>query len=489
MSLCRKIIGGCCLLCLGLVGELPAQPLQALVEEFVQRPPLQTARVSLSLIDIAANKEVAAWQPHKALAPASSLKTLTTATALLVLGENYRFKTELQTDGYLDAAGVLQGNLYLKGYGDPSLGSGREGTLNLNDLLELLCEHVTQAGIKEIAGDVLADDSWLGNAPLPEGWSEKDGGNYYAAGIWSLNIAENMYRLRFRQNPKTGGAVSILDTEPEVPGLQLRSYVTSGPPGSGDNAYIYGLPYDFNREVRGSIPPGRGVFTIKGSLPDAPLFAAQQLKARLEQEGIPVQGRAGVWRKPKPDRPRELIATLYAPPLSKLVEWINRESLNLYAEALLRALAKERTGEGSVEAARRVIAQTWEERGLMFRGLQLYDGSGLSAKNRIAAHDLAVLMRKMYVHEPLRRLFLYSLPVAGKRGTLKSYLADSPAAGRIYAKTGSMKGVRSLTGYLHLPSGKWLAFSILVNDYTGSSSAVWREMLSFLERVLMYEEQ
>ncbi len=464
---------------------LCGQNVQELAEQLLQRPALQQARLGLLVVDVESRQPLATVQAEEALAPASSLKLLSTSTALIVLGADYRFKTELQIDGYLDAQGVLQGNLYIKGYGDPSLGSGRGNTLDREALLEWLCDRVAEAGIRGIAGDVLADDSWFSGPPAPEGWSEKDGGNYYAAGVWALNFAENMYRLRFQQHPKTGGAVRILGTEPEVEGLRLYSRVVSGAAGSGDNAYIYGLPYDFDREVRGSIPPGRGVFVIKGSLPDAPLFAAQQLRKKLLGEGISVLGKAGVWRKPKEARPREVIAVLHSPPLSKLVEWTNRESLNLYAEVFLRAVGRERAGEGSVQAGVEVLRGVWAERGLKFRALQMADGSGLSANDSICAADLAMLVRKMYADVHLRDVFLNSLPLAGRRGTLKSSLRQSPAAGRIYAKTGSMKGVRSLTGLVQQPSGKWLAFSLIVNDYTSSASAVWREMLSFLEKLVV----
>ncbi len=459
---------------------------RAEVRRFAGKPALQGAKISLSVIDVASHEEIASLHSREALDPASSLKLLTTATALIVLGKDYRFKTELQMDGYLDAEGVLQGNLYLKGYGDPSLGSGREGCMDLNSLMEWLCDRVTEAGIRRIAGEVLADDSWLAGPVLPDGWSEKDAGNYYAAGLWSLNIAENMYRLHLRQNLKLGGPVSIIGTTPEVPGLKLHSHLISGAPGSGDNAYIYGFPGDFDREIRGSIPAGSGVFTIKGSLPDAPLFAAQQLRAALIKRGIEVDGRSGIWRKPKPEKPREQIAVLSSPPLSKLVEWTNRESLNLYAEAFLRAVGKKRFDEGSISAGVRAVREIWAERGLDLGCLQLSDGSGLSANDKVCARFLAELVRKMYVDEAFRQTFLYSLPLAGERGSIKGYLVHSPARGRLYAKTGSKKGVRSFTGLAHSKSGgKWLAFSVIVNDYEGSASAVKREMLAFLERLCL----
>ena len=459
---------------------------QAAANRFAGKPALHGAKISLSVIDMSTHREVAAINSREALEPASSLKLVSTATALIVLGKDFRFKTELQMDGYLDAEGILQGNIYLKGYGDPSLGSGRGGCMDLDSLMDWLCDRISEAGIRRIAGDVVADDSWFAGPPVPQGWTEKDGGNYYAAGLWSLNVAENMYRLQLRQNPKVGGAVSVLGMKPRVEGLKLYSRLTSGAPGSGDNAYIYGFPYDFEREVRGTIPAGSGVFTIKGSLPDAPLFAAQQLRAHLAKAGIAVDGEAKVWRKPKPERPRELIAVLHSPPLGTLVEWTNRESLNLYAEAFLRAVGKKREQEGSVAAGVKTVREVWAERGLDLACLAMADGSGLSANDAVCAYTLAVLVRKMYADELLQKTFLNSLPVAGERGSMKHFLKDSPARGRLYAKTGSKQGVRSFTGYARSRStGKWLAFSVIVNDYESSASAVRREMLAFLERLCL----
>ena len=182
---------------------------------------------------------------------------------------------------------MLRGNLYLKGFGDPTLGSDQ---MNEAEELDVVMEKfrlaIQQKGIRKIEGQIIGDGSYYGTDVNCDTWQWNDLGNYYAAGVWGLNIHENLYYLRFRQNATLGQTPAIAAIEPFIDGLAFYNEVQSAKRGSGDNAYIYGAPYDFTRYVRGTIPVGSKLFSIKGSMPDPPLFAAQYFKDKLEEVGI-----------------------------------------------------------------------------------------------------------------------------------------------------------------------------------------------------------
>jgi D-alanyl-D-alanine carboxypeptidase/D-alanyl-D-alanine-endopeptidase (penicillin-binding protein 4) len=452
---------------------------QKAADRLAAHPALKHGSISLCVIDIASGKTVAQVTPDLSLKPASNLKVLTTGSALALLGPGFRFSTALQYDGNINKSGVLEGNLYLYGDGDPTLGSpllqaatGPEETLRLFRLA------VQRAGVRQLKGKVISDASAFGSQAYIRTWQWEDMGNYYAAGAWSLNWHENLYKLHFGQSAE-GQQPRITGTDPVVPGLSFKNEVISGSPRSGDNAYIFGAPYQMERYVRGSIPAGKGTFTIKGALPDPPLLFAQTLSQALASVGIPVGG-AGKQFTPSAQK-RTTLYTHYSPVLSTIVERTNMKSVNLYCEAMLRTIGWEKRQNGSPEAGHQVMQDYWEGRGLNWEGVFLDDGSGLSEGNAVPARFLAAFMRKMAVGPAdVFEAFESSLPVAGRSGSLEYTLKGTAAEGRLLAKTGTLERVRALTGYATTSSGKRLAFSVIVNRYEGSGGAIRKAMEKFL---------
>jgi D-alanyl-D-alanine carboxypeptidase/D-alanyl-D-alanine-endopeptidase (penicillin-binding protein 4) len=458
--------------------------LQTAIHTWVADQELREAGVGIAVIDTESRQLVASWNPNSLFSPASSLKILTTSSALIALGADYRFPTELQYNGHIDAQGVLHGNLYIKGYGDPVLGSDQMPEAgDLDAVLEAFSQAIQQAGIRKIEGSVVGDASHFTGPPIPDSWSEQDAGNYYGAGSWALNIHENLYYLPFKQNPRQGGKPTLLDPYPAVPNLTFINEVSSGPKGSGDNAYIYGSPYDFSCPVRGTIPMGSGRFTIKGAVPNPPLLAAQLLTRTLLARGVAVS-RPAASLEAQEEGKRTLLYTHYSPPLRKIVERANQESVNLYCEALLMAIGKKKLGEGSRVAGLQAIRQIWAERGLSFDEATLADGSGLATLNRLSSYQLAQLIRKIYADPQLWPVFGPSLPVAGQTGTLADMLKGTAAEGRVQAKSGSMRSVRSYTGIVQTQSGRSLAFCMVANRFSCSSYAMRKKMEQLLLRIV-----
>ena len=451
------------------------------ISKLANDPVLQFGRLGISVIDVESGREIAGYQSNKTMVPASSLKVLTTGVALDVLGSDFTFKTALQYDGTIDADGTLHGNIYIKGYGDPTLGSHQfEEAMSLEIVLQKMVEAIQKKGIKKINGKIIGDGAYFDSTVNGRTWLWEDLGNYYGAGAWGLNFHENLYFLRFQQNPKLGGQPEIVETTPLIPNLLLINEVKSGERNSGDNAYIFGSPYSYTRFIRGTIPIGNELFTIKGSIPDPPFFAAFSLMNAMEAAGIQTNHQATSQAQLSLDgfltKDRSTILTLSSPKLSKIVSITNLKSINLYCESLLRMLGQKEKGEGSAEAGLEVIYEYLKNKGINTDGLFLEDGSGLSPRNAVSAKHLATIMqhfaKEARVFDPLYE----SLSVGGRSGAVKYMFRGTSAENNLSAKSGGMNRVRSYTGYVRNGKGKLNAFSIIANDFTCKSSVMRNKM-------------
>lgn len=454
---------------------------QAAANRLAAEPGLKNGSLSISVVDVESGQLLASYDPERSLSPASNLKVLTTASALALLGPDYRFRTVLECDDAISGDGVLAGDLYLSGYGDPTLGSPlMDGAMPIGLLMERLRMAVQQAGIRRIEGNVVGDASAFGSQSSIGSWQWEDMGNYYGAGAWALNLHENLHFLHFQQVGQIGATPPIVGVEPEVFGLQFTNEVASAGHGTGDNAYIFGAPYQFNRYVRGTIPIGSGIFTIKGSIPNPPLFAAQWLQQSLARVGIIAAGAANRVSG-QPGAGRRQLYTHHSPPLSQVVERTNMESVNLYCEAMAKVIGWEKKQEGSTSAGLEAIKEYWEAQGLTWEGCYLSDGSGLSEANAVTSLFLARLLRQMAIQEEaLFRPFYESLPLAGRSGSLKNTLKGTAAEGRLRAKSGTLERVRAYSGYATARNGRLLAFSVIVNNYSGSGGAMRRQLEGFM---------
>ncbi len=465
---------------------LAQSPLQKQVDRLAADPVLRHGGLSVCVLDVASGKMLAGHDAERGLIPASSLKVVTTATALAVLGEDFRFETVLEYDGQIDQNGVLRGNLYLKGYGDPTLASDHfKDVKRLEALLKELVVQVQAAGIRRIDGKVIGDASFFGTQTIGRTWLWEDVGNYYGAGAWGLNICDNRYLLTFGQKTQLGAQPNILKQDPKIPNFRLVNELQSAERGSGDNAYIFVSPYSYTAFVRGTIPVGTGTFTIKGAITDPPFFAAYQLLTALENAGVATRGEATSllvesWQGKEHTNKRTAIHTVYSPTLRDIVVETNMKSVNLYCEAMLRYLGWHQRQEASPEAGLEVIQAFWKKRGIDLSGFFMADGSGLSPFNTVSARHLASIMTEVAKNKTSFPDFRESLPLAGRSGSMRYLLKDTPAEGRVWAKSGGMRRVRSYTGYALGKKGQLLAFSVIANHFTCSSSEMRRKLAQLM---------
>jgi serine-type D-Ala-D-Ala carboxypeptidase/endopeptidase (penicillin-binding protein 4) len=466
----------------------PGAGFRAAYSAFENDPDLRNANWSFYLSDVHAGKVLFEHDSHRPVVPASTQKLVTTISALLMLGPSYTYHTGLLHDGRLDASGVLQGNLYIRGSGDPSFGSGRmDDTLAMERVFAYFLQILKQKGIHSIAGHVVADESAFDLEMVPRKWLWEDMGNYFGAGSSGLSINENEYTLYFRAGRAVGEPATVAGHEPAVPGMTFLNQVRTGPRGSGDQVYIFGAPFVHERLLTGTIPLGSQRFPVRGSMPEPPLFFARSFRDFLVKNGIGVTGqgyslRSAAIQGINTGSPNTMLGEWSSPPLFEIVFRTNVASVNTYAENLLKTIGREVAGQGTTRAGADAIRKFWEGRGIDMAGMALHDGSGLSPSNRITARQLGQMLEQAAADRNFPALF-NSLPVAGFSGSLAGFFHNTPSEGILRAKSGFLGNVRAYAGYTTLQNGNLAAFVLIVNDYEGTPASMRLKMFRLMDSI------
>lgn len=459
--------------------------LQDKLNQHLNHKVFESANVSLSVIDIKSQKLIASHRPKKILVPASSLKLFTTFTALDKLGKDFQFETTIAYDGQLQEDGTLIGNLIIIGGGDPTLGSTDiDGTLGFTALLQDIKTAIKSSGINCIQGNLILDESIFDSYPIAPTWQWNDLGNYYATGAWGINVNQNLYFVHFDQRSVIGNRPRIQSVFPKVPQLDLSNEIVVDSAHTGDQAYIFGGPYNYNKRVVGTIPQGKKPFTIKGSIPDPPSFFGYHLKRHLENENIQIGEIENHFRKYK-RKNLVTIKTYKSPALSKIVWKANQESNNLYTEALLKMIGLKSRGLGSGQNGINIIEKYLKKWKVNTDKLILRDGSGLSARNNISSFSMAAFLAGMSKVHGQEEILNY-LPKGGYTGTVKGLFKKSKARGHIWLKSGSMEGVQSYSGYVQAASGEWYSFSVIVNGYTAKSNEIRSKLEQIIKQIYFH---
>ena len=450
------------------------------LDQFTGSEVLQNASVSFEVIDLSTGKTIASHDPNRALPTASTAKLFSTATALELLGEHYTPVTRLYYDGTISEEGVLRGDLYIRGGGDPSLGSRYFFDAETrDDFLDTWVHEISATGIKRIEGAIIADASEFGYEGVPDGWNWVDIGNYYGAGPSGLCVYDNLIEFTFKTPVTPGALTTVVSQFPEIQGLTFHNEVKSST-SSGDNSYIYGAPYSNHRFAVGTLPKGRDQFVVKGSLPDAEKLLGEQFMKALTDSNIDVTGQVKTGRllslKSNDDAygSRTLIYTHAGARLGEVIDLTNEKSINLFAEHLISLMGYVKAGNGATALGLQVMENHWKTR-FNTTGLHINDGSGLSRTNAVSARHYVQLLHAVYEGDVSKR-FIASLPVAGVSGTLKNVCRNQAGHGRVIAKSGTMNRIKSYAGYVHGHSGKMYAFALIVNNYNCSSRVLVNKM-------------
>ncbi|MDR0686859.1 MAG: D-alanyl-D-alanine carboxypeptidase [Dysgonamonadaceae bacterium] len=397
--------------------SVAAQENEAL-KNFLKNKSLRHAAVGFKAVDLKTGKTIATFNENMAITPASNIKLITTASAINIYGRHFRYKTTVLHEGQI-CDSILNGNLYVQGAGDPTLGSESLQKEREHFLKEWLSA-IKNAGIKSISGNIVIIDSLFGYNGVSEKWLVEDVGTDYAQGIFGICVFDNIFSPESKDNNKK--RVSLAD-----PGLFLSDY----------------------------------------------------FKKFLEDNGLKVEGRATTYRLEMlksllsgttfdvPENMQE-IGAVYSPCLTEIVREINVNSNNLFAEHLYRKMLSDSIN----------IKALWQSQGLDSTALIMYDGSGLSPQNATSADYLTSLLvfmnRQQGEH---KNEFYLSLPLAGKEGTVADFLKNTTFEGKMYVKSGSMSGVQCYSGYVEKGIKRY-AFSLLVNNFSGER----KELKKAIER-------
>lgn len=478
----NKIVLLCLLICLHLLAgaQTPAP-----VKWLLQAPYMRGASFSLVVKDVQEGRTVYSYDTDRLQSPASVLKTVATATALEILGEDYRYPTTLEYDGILEN-GTLEGNLYIKGSGDPSLGSSHFAP-GQNKFLSTWIAALQKAGIKHITGSVISDESIFDTEGVSIKWLREDMGNYYAPGSYGISIFDNMYKLSL-QTGAAGTRPVLKGTEPDIPFIRFKNYLKAAPV-SSDSAYIIGAPLDDVRYLYGVLPANREAYVLKGDIPDPALYLARYLTDQLQQKGIRVDGSPSCYRIEVEENrwkkgERKEIVTTYSPTLREIASICNHVSHNLYADALVKTVGlqyKPRRNEmiSSFGRGVQVVKEYWEKKGLDVFPLRMNDGSGLAPADKVSAGFMGELLVYMATESVVSDAFIASLPQAGIEGSVRNFLKGSKLQGKAHLKSGGITGVRSYAGYI-TKDGRTYAVAVFSNNYSCPMSRMTRALEKLL---------
>ncbi len=457
--------------------------------DFVGDSAFSHAGISVCLRNAGSGDIIAAHNEEMALGSASVMKLVTTAAALETLGPDFRFVTKIACAGSMDIAdSTLHGHIIIRGGADPTLLSEYFPD-HQADIIDRWAEAVCRAGIKKVSGSVISDASIFDYHPAPGGWNWSDLGNYYGAGTHGICIFDNMYRIHFRTAGKNS-TPDITDIEPDIPGLILENRLIAS--GERDNGYVYLEPYGNHAVIRGEIPPDRDDFILKASIPDPPLLTAILLQEALENRGIVFENQAASIRLSPSSTddyrnfPETVIMTSYSPPLSEIISITNTESVNLFAEQILKYMGYVFTGgetatvESGLEATGEFLEQCPDNTG----GIYMTDGSGMSRSNALSASFITSLLHYMKSSSRYPEHYFNSLAEAGQTGTLQYYFKDLVFRGRLKAKSGTSTRIRNYAGLLTTPEGTQVIFAVLINNFDCSSSEVTKRVEVLLKNII-----
>ncbi|MBA2745299.1 MAG: D-alanyl-D-alanine carboxypeptidase/D-alanyl-D-alanine-endopeptidase, partial [Flavisolibacter sp.] len=371
-------------------------------------------------------------------------------------GTDFRYATEI---GIGKAGG--QTHIYIKGSGDPTLGSWRWKNHSESEVMSRITQSIRRSGVSSVGQIFMDDKKWQAEL-VPDGWIWQDVGNYYGAGPEVLNWRENQYDLVLRSGSNLGDPVSVVSTKPFLYHYSFQSYVTSAAKGSGDQSYIY-LPLGgLEGTVRGTIPINENGFVISGAMPSPRKQFIATLSDSLSAYSIAVTNN----KTTSSSDSVRIIHRENSPSLDSIIYWFLRKSINLYGEALAKSFAFQANDYASITNGVKRLKDFWVQQGIAKTELNMYDGSGLSPLNRVTTNAQVKVLQ-----------------YARSRPWYKGFYDGFPEFNGMKMKSGTISGAKGFCGYHRSNSGQEYIFSFIVNNYNGGASALVQKMYKVLDEL------
>jgi serine-type D-Ala-D-Ala carboxypeptidase/endopeptidase (penicillin-binding protein 4) len=438
--------------------------------------PASKGEWGLLIVDAETGETLYEQNAAKYFVPASNMKLFSTALALDKLGPEFRFHTTLESTGVLSPQGELSADLVLVGRGDPNL-SNRKFPFNLKEefdgpperVLAEFADAVVAKGVKKMSGDVIGDDSYFPRERYPNGWEIDDMVWEYGAAISALVVNDNAATVTLTPGPAAGDVVEAVVT-PRTQDFIVDNQVTTSAANVKADLTLTREPGAHLVVVRGTLPEKSAPRKLVLAIEEPALHAATLLKALLEQRGVEIGG--GVRARHDAIMAEGVTPTVLAEhvsiPLGDSVKLVNKISQNLHTEVLLRTAMRQAGTWNSFDDVAKFAADFYAKAGIAAQDMMQTDGSGLSRHDMVSPRAMLTLLRYAQTR-PWFESFLASLPVAGVDGTLEERMKNTPAAGRVHAKTGSVEHVRTMSGFADTAGGRRLAFSFMSNNQYGKN--------------------
>lgn len=486
------------------VAKTPEAELAESIQAVIGREDADTAFWGIEIYSLDRDRTLYSRNAHRYFIPASVTKLFTTAVALDLIGPEYQFRTVVGTRGRIDLSGRLLGSLHFVGSGDPELAGcelpyvpdkkeddeEEEEACDPTPILDSLAAQVAKRGVRTVTGDLVIDQSLFAAEPYPPGWSVGDLLWSYGAPVRALSLRDNTVQMAVEPGERPGDP-AVVTIQPLTRVYQVDNRVNTAPPGGVTILYVRRDPGSRVLTLTGAIAMDHRGRKIEVAVEEASQWIGELFTQALERHGVRVEGQLRVvYALPAPLQRGAgtslpvVLAEHRSLPLIEAIRFLNKESRNLDAEMLLRMLGQQepplaqlderpqhlfepppRRADGSTQAGLEVLRAWLANAGIDPKQVALRDGSGLSRRNLVTPRAVVQLLRAVR-ERPWAALFHDSLAVAGVDGTLERRMLNSPATGRIHAKTGSLANNMALAGYAQTRAGENLVFAVFLNHHT-----------------------
>ncbi|MDR2651039.1 MAG: D-alanyl-D-alanine carboxypeptidase/D-alanyl-D-alanine-endopeptidase [Prevotellaceae bacterium] len=407
------------------------------------------------------------------LLPASNMKIVTTGVGLLLLGADYTFKTKLEYTGNIIDL-TLDGDIYIVGGGDPSLGSAIYENTVPDTVFNKWTQAIKNLGINNIKGKIIADTRFFDDENRPGSWEFDDIGTDYGAGISGIQFIDNQCKLYIQPASSIDKKPSLDSVQPYIPEISWENYLTSTDSANASGISLYSSPYSSRALLTGKVLTNSRSRIISAAIPNPAYTCAWYFNDYLNRNGIKTSNRMEVLERRTPylsNQNHTHFYTYNSPAYTDIIYETNKSSNNSFAETILKTIGAESGNDGSIYEGRKLVVEKLKNINVTTDGFQQSDGSGLSRHNFVTTKFLCEYLSAMY-NSDVYEDFIQSFPVAGVDGTMKNMLKKTAAEGNVKAKSGSLSAVRSYSGYVTTKSGKDLCFSFIFNNFTCRSTVI-----------------
>ncbi len=446
--------------------------LRAQLDAFLSHPRFSGALWSVKVASLDTGRTLYEHHADRLMSPASNSKLYTGALALDTLGGDYRFKTPIRATAQVDASGTLAGDLIISGRGDPSWKASRFAAI-----FDPFVSVLTNAGVKLVTGDLVADTTFLQGPPSGGSWTVEDLSDTEGAEVSALTLADNVAQIRVAPGTAVGAACHLALDPPETV-LKLVNLTTTIATGGVAHVEFQKAPGTNDFYILGQLPQAASTLVLDVPVTTPARWFGQALKAILASHGIVVQGgvRVVAWpdRLPWPEKALYEVGEVASPPLRELVYAFMKPSQNLETDLVFDHVGElSRTASTPAWISSEVLAVRALDHFLAHHGVpadvHFDEGSGLSRNNLTSANATVALLTLMSTNRWAADYYA-ALPIAGVDGTLRNRMKHGPAYHKVHAKTGTLHWVNSLSGYVTSAAGEKLVFSLMLNRYAAPPS-------------------